>query len=170
MSDVTNVLLNISVLEGAGKVRDLNERVAADKKGFNDAYYALRPLSNSEVGGYWGGSKYPECALYGGAFNHLDLAWFMERVGDVEWRCPLDVQLMVSYQESSTFEMYGWQHLLFLRPTEDAALEYFRRTTPGVKADRIALEFVMARIDGWPGEIPLLTHHAWAADIFRSVL
>jgi hypothetical protein len=54
----------------------------------------------------WGGPKYPECRLWGGALNHADVDAIVARFGELSWRVPAAAQLFVMDQEQSYFRLW----------------------------------------------------------------
>jgi len=54
----------------------------------------------------WGGPKYPECRLWGGALNHADLEAVVGKFGALPWRVPAGAQLFVMDQEQSYFRLW----------------------------------------------------------------
>lgn len=64
----------------------------------------LRSLTDDTAA--WGGSKDPECKVWGGVLNHADLEAVVERFGATEWRHPSAAQLLVQDQEQSYFHLW----------------------------------------------------------------
>jgi hypothetical protein len=54
----------------------------------------------------WGGNKHPECELWAGAYNHLDLDGMLQHVASIAWAYPQFVQVFVKEQEAATFAVY----------------------------------------------------------------
>ena len=61
----------------------------------------------------WGGWKYPECRLAGGALNHADLAAVVERVRSLNWAYPTNVQLLLKDQEETYFRLWMFRDGVF---------------------------------------------------------
>ena len=64
----------------------------------------LQPLTDPPA--RWGGSKRPECQIWGGVLNHADLAAVVERFGSLSWRHPSAAQLLLMDQEESYFQLW----------------------------------------------------------------
>ena len=99
MSDVTNLIFALSVTDdNLGKMDEVNTYFVA--KG-------IKPLVSVDderlPRAWYGGSKFLECGLYLGAFNHLNLDEFIKHVRTISWRFPESVQIIVKEQEDMKF-------------------------------------------------------------------
>jgi hypothetical protein len=54
----------------------------------------------------WGGNKHPECVLFAGAYNHLDIDAMLKHFGSLDWAWPELAQIFIMEQEESTFCIY----------------------------------------------------------------
>ena len=94
MSVVTNVIL---ILDNESReILQLNCWLKENAQGT----LALLPL------GAEGGTKYMECDVYLGAFNHLDVPGFVEAFRSGKYDDPETVQLFVRKQEADRFTEY----------------------------------------------------------------
>jgi len=99
MSDVTNLILSISIDDDEqGKLKEVNTYFLARQ---------TKPLISvddpSLPKAWYGGSKFLECALSVGAFNHLDLDAFLDHLRSLQWRWPDQVQVIAKEQEDLKF-------------------------------------------------------------------
>lgn len=88
MSRVTNAILTLA----AG-----DDRVDQINKFFTGTGF----LKVEKVGG----SKWLECTIAIGAFNHLDLAELIEHIRMIQFNFPESVQLIVQEQEDDKFRI-----------------------------------------------------------------
>ena len=91
MSVVTNVLLKTSAGD-RNRIANLNEAFASGQK-------FVSCDDESLPRGWYAGTKMLECEIYPGAFNHLDLAKFVDAIRGVDWDDPHSVQLFIQEQE-----------------------------------------------------------------------
>jgi hypothetical protein len=54
----------------------------------------------------WGGTKFPECELWGGAYNRLDHAAFWNHMNRLRWSYPRLVQVFLMDQEDDRFQVW----------------------------------------------------------------
>ena len=106
VSVVTNVMLHVGIVEERG-LEEINQE-------FEEGT-GLRCITNWEHND-WGGTKVPECTVYAGAMNYLDVQGFMERIAAMPWTCPEEVQLFIAQQDDSRFAVYllesgSWKQL-----------------------------------------------------------
>jgi hypothetical protein len=99
MSDVTNLILSISTYDDEqGKLKEVNTYfLARETKPLISVDDPILPKA------WYGGSKFLECALSIGAFNHLDLDDFLDHLRSIQWRWPEQVQVIAKAQEALTF-------------------------------------------------------------------
>jgi len=50
----------------------------------------------------WGGPKFPECRLWGGALNHAQLDSLVTKFAELPWQVPAAAQLFVMDQEQGS--------------------------------------------------------------------
>jgi len=116
VSWVANLMLQVDRQD-----RDVVEAISAwlegdaTRRAGTDAYVhdtgprgvgSLAPLTGPDSGLHWGGWKYPECALWGGALNHANLRAVLEHLTSAPWRYPARVQIFLMDQEESYFRLY----------------------------------------------------------------
>lgn len=107
MSVVTNVMISFCNLEFEkpdflSRFRAWFEDkgdIASITHGFSD------PMPFS-----WGGNKHPECVLWAGAYNHLDLAAMLQSLDAIDWAYQEFVQVFVMEQEQPTFSVYMFRN------------------------------------------------------------
>ena len=92
MSVVTNVLLITTWSDEVG-----GECIAA----LNEAFGQSGKLKR--VSEHAGGHKHSECEVWAGAYNHLDIAAFVEAVKVQPWGYLLPVQLLMREQDGEWF-------------------------------------------------------------------
>lgn len=68
-------------------------------------------LTEGDAGEGWGGSKYPECELWAGAFNFLNTGKFLAGMKTIPWVDHDEIQVFVKDQEDYSFHVYGWAEL-----------------------------------------------------------
>ena len=54
----------------------------------------------------WGGNKYPECNLWGGAYNKLEHVAFWRHMNSLAWKEPHDVQVFMKDEEDMRFQVW----------------------------------------------------------------
>ena len=99
VSDVTNLIFALHIVDvDRGKMHEVNTYFV-DK--------GTKPLVSVDderlPRAWYGGSKFLECGLYLGAFNHLDLDEFIKHVRTISWRLPECVQIIVKEQDDMKF-------------------------------------------------------------------
>lgn len=101
MSVVTNVLLNMSIIEDhENRLHDVNVYLLKEHKS------GLVDMDDESLPHRWyGGNKMLEVNLSIGSFNYLDLVRLCEHLRTINFSCPEDVQLIVCEQEESTFKI-----------------------------------------------------------------
>lgn len=108
MSWVATVMLSVQIGEDPVLVEEFTEwlRVEAPRREPPGALGVgfLRRLDQVEPG--WGGWKYPEALLWGGALNHADLPAVIRRFEQIPWRWPEHVQLFIKDQEQEVFRVW----------------------------------------------------------------
>jgi hypothetical protein len=111
MSWVANVLLSHDILEDEALVREFSEWLDRDepRRALSGPPNAtgvgfLVPLTGDET--KWGGHKRPECHVWGGVLNHADLTAVVEKFGQMGWKHPGSVQLLLVDQEESFFRIW----------------------------------------------------------------
>ena len=136
MSVVTTVLLSSGFLNQAG-VDHVNHHLRLRHQQNPNCpeaeygYMNLKPLSGNHIptsrdpyflGGavlqFWGGSKSPQAELWAGAYNYLDLEWFVDLVASAPWESRDDVQLFVKGEWNNTFAVYQFVDGAFRRVVE----------------------------------------------------
>ncbi len=70
---------------------------------------ALKELSALPFG-TWGGSKNPECTLWGGALNYAIPETVVAKVAEIGWRTPAAVQLLLMDQEENYFRLWMFRN------------------------------------------------------------
>lgn len=107
MSWVATLMLSVDVFEDAALVEAFSEwlRTEAPRRQQPGARGVgfLKRLDSAEEG--WGGWKYPEVRLWGGALNHADLSEVVRQFQQIPWRHPDSVQLMIIDQEQCVFRL-----------------------------------------------------------------
>jgi hypothetical protein len=110
MSWVANVLVSIDSSDH-DDVAALNEWLRescpwngpSDPPGATGVGFLVRLTDRNTT---WGGWKYPECDLWGGALNHADLPALLKRVQELPWKHPGCVQVFLMDQEESYFRLW----------------------------------------------------------------
>ena len=64
----------------------------------------LLPLTDGAA--RWGGYKQPEARVWGGAMNHADVDALVWKFGQMPWKYPGSVQLLIKDQEQSYFRLW----------------------------------------------------------------
>lgn len=107
MSWVANVMLSVS-RDDVGTAEQFAAWVEAECPHRHDPRGGgVGTLADiTHAGARWGGHKFPECTVYGGALNHANLRTLVDHFGAVEWRHPAAVQLFVMDQEQSFFRLW----------------------------------------------------------------
>src|SRR4051812_39578211 len=105
MSWVTNVLVSYSILEGENR-----SNLAAFREWF-EPIGGIREIAGvntdwSNPALWWGGTKNPECELWGGAYNHLDHVAFWDHLNRMLWSYPQSVQVFLMDQEDARFQVW----------------------------------------------------------------
>lgn len=97
MSNVTNVILHISILEEWDENAPILPVVELNK--------CLEELHTSfnQVDQYAGGGKVFESTVFLAAFNHTSTETIVQLVQSQSWKYPEDVQLFVMEQEDDRF-------------------------------------------------------------------
>lgn len=108
MSWVADVLLSVEVLEDPALIEEFNEwlRTRAPRlepPGAVGVGFLQSLGENPEV---WGGWKYSESSLWGGAMNHASIPDIVERFARTPWRCPETTQLLIRDQEQGAFRLW----------------------------------------------------------------
>jgi hypothetical protein len=103
MSHVTNVLISVGYEDA--------ETIALFKKWFDEKAGGIRSLSRGSAESLWGGTKYPECNLWAGAFNYLDTEGMVAHLKSVPFGG--EVRVFMQGQEENVFTEF-----LVLRPSE----------------------------------------------------
>lgn len=107
MSRVADVLLSVEI-EDTSLAGAFSEwlRTEAPRQEPSDARGVgfLKPLNeNPEI---WGGWKYPESYLWGGAMNHASIADIVKRFAQTPWSRPETAQLLIRDQEQGAFRLW----------------------------------------------------------------
>ena len=97
MSNVTNVILHISILE-EGQEDEPILPIGELNKCLEDLH-----TSFSRVDQYAGGGKVFEAEVFMAAFNHTPTAEIVRLVKIQSWKYPQDVQLFIMEQEEDRF-------------------------------------------------------------------
>ena len=99
MSVVTNVMLAVGILDEdvAFIVKDWSVPTCTP---YDQKFTRL----DEESG--WGGSKYPEVVLFGGAFNHLRTDTLQEFLAALPWKWPDEAQLFIQRQNADKWAVY----------------------------------------------------------------
>lgn len=105
MSVVTNVVVSYDVLEGD------DPSTLTEFRAWFEPIGGLRAISGGEhdwsnPASWWGGTKNPECELWGGAYNHLDHAAFWNHMNGVVWAYPDGVQVFLKDQDDARFQVW----------------------------------------------------------------
>ncbi len=113
MSLVTNVMIQFDGVDGDGGydpgadpndsdkmplIQEIVKELTGSSQEFQDLCEARK--------NNWGGSKAPECQLFGGAFNYLDIDDFVRRLGELEWHRPEALRLFVQDQHEDAFGVW----------------------------------------------------------------
>jgi hypothetical protein len=108
VSWVATLMLSVDVFEDVAVVEEFSDwlRTEAPRREPPDARGVgfLNRLDTAREG--WGGWKYPEVRLWGGALNHADLPAVIERFAQAPWRCPQVAQLLIMDQEQFAFRLW----------------------------------------------------------------
>ena len=101
MSCVANVLIQFDCLEpdvqNVAKLHEITERLCQQR---------FRSLVDSRARDLWGGSKAPECDLFGAAFNYIPLDEFFAELEKLEWECPNLIRVFVQRQDDNAFGVW----------------------------------------------------------------
>jgi len=105
MSVVTNVLVSYDILEGE------NPSNLAEFREWFEPIGGIRAIAGgdrdwSNPASWWGGTKNPECELWGGAYNHLDHSGFWNHLNRLRWSYPQSVQVFVKDQDDPRFQVW----------------------------------------------------------------
>ncbi len=108
MSWVSNVLLSVD-FDDEPTVNVFNKwlgseaprRYESSAKGVG----FLGDLTANEALG-WGGSKFPECQVWGGAVKDADLNSLVAKFAALPWQVPAAAQLFVMDQEQTYFRLW----------------------------------------------------------------
>ncbi len=101
MSNVTNVILHIGILENRDqKIEEVNRYFQKD-----DIYPLVSVVDEKLPRDWYGGSKRLECNLYLGAFNYLGLDEFLAHLRTIQWEEPESLQLIIKEQGDDKFRI-----------------------------------------------------------------
>lgn len=100
MSYVTNVLVSVGYSEDTEEILGIR----FEEGGRSQTLADLTSLSN---GAAWGGSKYPECAVFGAAFNYTSVDTILNTLRGHEWRDPSSVQVFIMTEEDDVFGIHS---------------------------------------------------------------
>jgi hypothetical protein len=101
MSYVTNVMLQIGILEGT-TLDQINAAISDVTNG-----QELTDITSGAAGQAWGGSKVPEVHLLAAAFNHLPIPEFGAALATLGWTHPDELRLMICDQHDVVFRMWA---------------------------------------------------------------
>lgn len=108
MSWVTTALLSCDI-QDRGAVDAFNHWLAWEAPRRGDVPGAGVGSLGDLTGGRaaaWGGNKYPEAQLWGGALNHADLDAVVSTFAGLPWKVPAAAQLFLKDQEQSYFRLW----------------------------------------------------------------
>jgi hypothetical protein len=105
MSVVTNVVVSYDELEHD------NPSNLAELRAWFEPIGGIRAIAGGDRGwsrppSWWGGTKNPECELWGGAYNGLDHAAFWNHMNRLRWAYPDSVQVFIKEQEDVRFQVW----------------------------------------------------------------
>jgi hypothetical protein len=100
MSDVTDVILTLSLIEESGEDCSLPavERV-------NECLVLKNHGKLERVEGHAGGRKAFQAVVLLGAFNYLDIDDLVNAIAAQRWEAPEDVQLFIKREHDDTFTL-----------------------------------------------------------------
>lgn len=102
MSKVTNLIITCSSLDDGKDIIAVIEAFGKDRGGFSIPSVLDERLPQP----WYGGTKYLECNILIGAYNHLDLEAFILFLREqVNWEAPDLVQLLVKEDEDLKFRL-----------------------------------------------------------------
>ncbi len=102
MSIVTNLIICCSSLEDDEEIIKEFERYTHNGHPFGIVSVASEKLPK----GWYGGEKYLECIIFIGAYNHLNVAEFIEFMkSKVNWEAPDLVQVFVKEEDDMKFKI-----------------------------------------------------------------
>jgi hypothetical protein len=102
VSKVTNLILVFSGSENEPEVALFLNRFPNEGKGFRIVAVDDPSLPK----GWYGGTKYLECCLYLGAYNHFNAQAFLAYLRTYPWEDPESVQLLVKEQYDDVFQSF----------------------------------------------------------------
>lgn len=116
MSVVTNLILHMGILEDEN---DMAQKVNQYFKNKEWLGAPPVPIDSENRNGWYGGTKFLECNLFIGAYNHLDLDDFIKHLRALKWTSPEDLQIIVKEQNDDKFRIID----VFTKPEEEIAWE-----------------------------------------------
>lgn len=110
MSSVTTVMIHVSLTEDDQHLENLSrflefEILRDDDRGIRGVG-PLRPLTETPIDQLWGGTRVPECTIWAGAFNYLDVHKLLAAVEETEWEWPESVQVFAKGPGDSWFKVW----------------------------------------------------------------
>jgi hypothetical protein len=111
MSWVTNVMISVDYGDQAA-VEELSRWLDTEAplrhgEGRVGRAGFLRDVTGQDT--QWGGYKYPECRVFAGALNRVDLAGMLAHIEGVAWREPEGLQVFVQDQEEFWFQVWMFE-------------------------------------------------------------
>jgi len=100
MSNVTNVILHMGILEDArARIQEVND-LSSLRDGGTGTF-----LVNANPNDVSGGTKALEATIFLAAFNHLHLGEFMRELKTIAWEHPDELQVIVQEQDDEIFRI-----------------------------------------------------------------
>lgn len=101
MSYVCNTILSVSILEPDGWLDRVNEAIEDAASG-----QRLVLMDGDGREDWYGGRKYWEATTAAAAFNYFDPDELIERLSDLPWKHPDEVQVIAMRQNDDTFQIW----------------------------------------------------------------